>query len=188
REGAELQGKPVVILWTRGRHTGSVRKTPLMRVRDGERYAVVASLGGAPKHPVWYLNLVADPRVSLQDRGELHDYLARVVTDQEKAVWRSNETAVWPDYDTYQASTARVMVEAHEGAVQEPHDVVERPGVHVEHWLRVEQRLVPASAAVEVAHRDSHMGEGGELGHYHLRGGRLGPTLHTGLQPRRVTF
>ena len=109
REGAELQGKPVVILWTRGRHSGSVRKTPLMRVRDGERYAVVASLGGAPKHPVWYLNLVADPRVSLQDGGELHDYVARVVTDAEKAVWWSNATAVWPDYDTYQARTERVI-------------------------------------------------------------------------------
>ena len=107
REGAELQGKPCIILWTKGRHSGNVRKTPLMRVRDGERYAVVASMGGAPKHPVWYLNLVADPRVSLQDGPELKDYLARVTTGAEKAEWWAKATAVWPDYDKYQASTTR---------------------------------------------------------------------------------
>src|SRR6266581_3777978 len=105
REGGDLEGKPVVILWTRGRRTGSVRKTPLMRVRDGERYAVVASLGGAPKHPVWYLNLVADPHVSLQDGTELRDYAAHIATGDEKATWWSRATAVWPDYDNYQAST-----------------------------------------------------------------------------------
>jgi len=107
REGADLQGKPCVILWTKGRHSGTVRKTPLMRVREVDRYAVVASLGGAPKHPVWYLNLVADPRVSLQDGPELKDYLARVTTGTEKAEWWSKATAVWPDYDKYQASTDR---------------------------------------------------------------------------------
>ena len=77
--GAEanlLDGQPCVILWTRGRHTGTVRKAPLMRVNDGEQYAVIASLGGAPKHPVWYLNLVADPHVSLQDGPVLKDYTA----------------------------------------------------------------------------------------------------------------
>ena len=107
REGAELQGKPCVILWTKGRQSGNVRKTPLMRVREGERYAVVASMGGAPKHPVWYLNLVVDPRVSLQDGPELKDYLARVTMGAEKADWWAKATAVWPDYDNYQASTDR---------------------------------------------------------------------------------
>ena len=107
REGAELQGKPCVILWTRGRHSGAVRKTPLMRVRDRERYAVVASLGGAPQHPVWYLNLVADPHVSLQDGPELRDYVARVATGAEKVEWWSKATAAWPDYDAYQARTER---------------------------------------------------------------------------------
>ena len=75
-----------MILWTRGRHSGTVRKTPLMQVTDGAgSYAVVASLGGAPKHPVWYLNLLADPVVSLQDGSELKDYTARVVEGDEKA-------------------------------------------------------------------------------------------------------
>lgn len=107
REGAELRGKPCVILWTRGRQSGAIRKTPLMRVRDGDSYAVVASLGGAPQHPVWYLNLVADPHVSLQDGPELRDYAARVVQGPEKAAWWSRATEVWPDYDNYQARTHR---------------------------------------------------------------------------------
>jgi deazaflavin-dependent oxidoreductase (nitroreductase family) len=106
-EGTELEGKPCVILWTRGRHSGTVRKTPLMRVRDGDRYAVVASLGGAPKHPVWYLNLEADPNVSLQDGAELKDYTARVVEGAEKAAWWKKATEVWPAYDNYQAATDR---------------------------------------------------------------------------------
>ena len=107
REGDQLQGKPCVILWTKGRHSGTIRKTPLMRVRNEDRYAVVASMGGAPKHPVWFLNLVADPRASLQDGDELHDYTARVATGAEKAEWWSKATAVWPAYDNYQARTTR---------------------------------------------------------------------------------
>ena len=107
REGNELQGKPVIILWTKGRRSGAVRKTPLMRVKDGDRYAVVASMGGAPKHPVWYLNLSADPNVRLQDGAELRDYVAREVSGDEKKQWWAKATEVWPDYDKYQASTDR---------------------------------------------------------------------------------
>ena len=66
-EGTELNGMPVVILWTKGRHSGKLRKTPLIRVEHDGTYAVVASIGGAPKHPVWYFNVVADPDVTLQD-------------------------------------------------------------------------------------------------------------------------
>jgi deazaflavin-dependent oxidoreductase (nitroreductase family) len=110
-EGAELQGKPCIILWTKGRRSGKVRKTPLMRVADGEgRYAVVASLGGAPQHPVWYHNLVAHPdEVSLQDGAELRDYRAHEATGDEKAAWWKAATDVWPSYDDYQAATDRVI-------------------------------------------------------------------------------
>ena len=66
-EGNELNGMPVIVLWTKGRRSGKVRKSPLMRVEHDGEYAVVASLGGAPKHPVWYLNLRGDPEVTLQD-------------------------------------------------------------------------------------------------------------------------
>ncbi len=109
-DGLLLNGKPCVILWTRGRHSGTVRKSPLMRVADGEgRYAIVASMGGAPTHPVWYLNVVADPSVSLQDGPELRDYSARVVEGQEKAEWWKRATEVWPAYDEYQAKTDRAI-------------------------------------------------------------------------------
>src|SRR5438067_8956729 len=79
-EGTELQGAPVVILTTRGRRTGKIRKTPLMRVEHDGTYAVVASLGGAPKHPVWYHNLVANPDVTVQDGPTVLEVNAREVT------------------------------------------------------------------------------------------------------------
>lgn len=106
-EGVEMEGAPCVILWTRGRRTGTVRKSPLIRVRHGDEYAVVASMGGAPEHPVWFLNLEADPLVSLQDGPELRDYTARVADAAEKAEWWPRCTEVWPAYDDYQASTER---------------------------------------------------------------------------------
>jgi deazaflavin-dependent oxidoreductase (nitroreductase family) len=108
-EGTDLEGQPCIILWTRGRHSGNVRKSPLMRVTDGERYAVVASLGGSPKHPVWYLNLVADPHVTLQDGPDRRDYTARTVEGEERAEWWERARAVWPAYDDYQARTDRVI-------------------------------------------------------------------------------
>src|SRR5712675_676976 len=76
-EGTELKGKPVILLTTIGAKSGKVRKTPLMRVEHDGEYAVVASLGGAPKHPVWYYNLIADPHVELQDGPAKQDYVAR---------------------------------------------------------------------------------------------------------------
>ena len=109
-EGTELEGKPCVILWTRGRQSGAVRKSALMRVTDDEgQYGVVASMGGAPKHPVWYLNMLADQRVSLQDGAELKDYTARVVEGDEKAQWWKRATEVWPSYDEYQSKTDRAI-------------------------------------------------------------------------------
>ena len=108
-EGGELEGKPCIILTTKGRKSGKLRKTPLMRVTDGERYAVVASLGGAPQHPVWYLNMLADPHVTLQDGPVVKDYVARDVTGDEKAEWWARATEVWPSYDDYQAGTERVI-------------------------------------------------------------------------------
>jgi deazaflavin-dependent oxidoreductase (nitroreductase family) len=107
KEGGELMGKPVIILTTRGRHTGKVRKTPLMRVERDGAYAVVASMGGAPKHPVWYHNLVADPNVTLQDGPNVYQMTAREVHGDEKADWWAVATAAWPAYDDYQARTDR---------------------------------------------------------------------------------
>jgi deazaflavin-dependent oxidoreductase (nitroreductase family) len=106
-EGTEMQGARCVILWTRGRRSGKVRKSPVMRVTDGERYAVVGSMGGAPEDPTWFGNLVADPHVSLQDGPALRDYTARVVEGEEKAEWWRRAAEVWPSYDEYQAKTDR---------------------------------------------------------------------------------
>lgn len=105
--GTELQGKPVVLLTSVGAKTGKLRKTPLMRVEHGGEYAVVASLGGAPKHPVWYHNITAHPRVELQDGTVSGDYDAREVFGAEKARWWERAVAVWPDYAKYQTKTDR---------------------------------------------------------------------------------
>jgi deazaflavin-dependent oxidoreductase (nitroreductase family) len=107
KEGTELKGKPVILLTTIGAKTGKVRKTPLMRVEHDGEYAVVASLGGAPKHPVWYFNIKANPRVELQDGTETHDYEAREVLGDEKAIWWERAVEAWPDYADYQRKTDR---------------------------------------------------------------------------------
>jgi F420H(2)-dependent quinone reductase len=106
-EGTELQGKPVILLSTIGAKTGKLRKTPLMRVEHNGEYAIVASLGGAPKNPVWYYNVKAHPRVELQDGGESHDYDAREVFGDEKAAWWERCVQAWPDYANYQKKTER---------------------------------------------------------------------------------
>ncbi|WP_101832410.1 nitroreductase family deazaflavin-dependent oxidoreductase [Frankia canadensis] len=106
-QGTTLHGRPVIILTTRGAKSGKIRKSPLMRVEHEGAYAIVASLGGAPKHPVWYHNVVADPRVELQDGPVRKDYLAREVTGEEKALWWSRAVTAYPDYDDYQRKTDR---------------------------------------------------------------------------------
>ena len=108
-QGAEWMGGACVVLTTLGAKSGKVRKTPLMRVEHEGRYAVVASLGGAPQHPVWYHNVVASPLVELQDGPVRRDYLAHEATGDEKAEWWARAVAAWPDYETYQASTDRVI-------------------------------------------------------------------------------
>ncbi|WP_228000844.1 nitroreductase family deazaflavin-dependent oxidoreductase [Nocardia australiensis] len=106
-DATSMQGKPVVLLTTRGAKTGKLRKTPLMRVEHDGEYAIVASLGGAPKNPVWYYNIKADPHVELRDGTETKDYLAREVIGDEKAIWWERAVAVWPDYANYQTKTDR---------------------------------------------------------------------------------
>ncbi len=103
----DINGRPVVLLTTRGVRSGKLRKVPLMRVEDGGAYAIVASLGGAPKHPVWYHNVVADPHVELQDGTVTGDFQAREVTGEEKAVWWELAVAAYPDYADYQKKTDR---------------------------------------------------------------------------------
>jgi deazaflavin-dependent oxidoreductase (nitroreductase family) len=106
-QGGDLRGRPVIVLTSVGAKTGKLRKVPLMRVEHEGRYAVVASLGGAPENPLWYHNLKKNPHVELQDRATRRDYTAREVTADEKAVWWERAVEAWPDYAKYQAKTDR---------------------------------------------------------------------------------
>ncbi|MFI6007272.1 nitroreductase family deazaflavin-dependent oxidoreductase [Streptomyces sp. NPDC051243] len=110
-EGTTLMdtGMPVILLTTRGARSGKIRKTPLMRVEHEGRYAAVASLGGAPKHPVWYHNVKADPHVELRDGTQLRDMRAREVTGAEKDEWWERAVAAYPPYADYQKKTDRVI-------------------------------------------------------------------------------
>src|SRR5690349_3766716 len=106
-EGIEMKGKPVVLLTTVGAKTGKLRKIPLMRVEHNGEYAIVASLGGAPRNPVWYYNVAANPRVELQDGPVTGDYDAREVFCEEKAQWWERAVDAFPYYAEYQEKTDR---------------------------------------------------------------------------------
>lgn len=108
-EGAEFMGGPCIILTSRGARSGKLRKTPLIRVTDGASYVVIGSMGGAPTNPNWVHNLRVNPLVELQDGADRREYVVREAEGAEKAGWWSLATQVWPDYDTYQASTERVI-------------------------------------------------------------------------------
>jgi deazaflavin-dependent oxidoreductase (nitroreductase family) len=108
-KGTDLRGMPVIVMTNKGAKSGKLRKTPLMRVEHDGKYAVVASQGGAPKHPFWYHNLVANPHVELQDGPVKQDMVAREVTGEEKAQWWARAVAAYPDYADYQAKTHRAI-------------------------------------------------------------------------------
>jgi deazaflavin-dependent oxidoreductase (nitroreductase family) len=105
--GTTLRDMPVIVLTSRGAKSGKIRKSPLMRVEHDGSYAIVASKGGAPEHPVWYYNVVADPHVELQDGPVRQDMTAREVTGAEKATWWERAVAAYPDYADYQEKTDR---------------------------------------------------------------------------------
>ena len=101
-------GLPVIILTTRGNKSGQLRKTPLMRVEHGGEYALVASMGGAPKHPVWYYNLKADPNAAMvQDGSAPFDVTVRELDGDERAVWWERAVAAYKPYAEYQERTSR---------------------------------------------------------------------------------
>lgn len=106
-KGTTLRGLPVIILTTRGAKSGKLRKIPLMRVEHQGTYAAVASLGGAPKHPVWYFNVLADPHVELRDGNQTWDMKAREISGEEKAAWWERCVSAYPDYAEYQKKTER---------------------------------------------------------------------------------
>ena len=106
-DGVQVQGRDVVLLKIRGRKSGNLHWVPLMRVEHDGRYAIVASVGGGPKHPTWYHNVVADPHVELQDGTVTKDYVAREVAGDEKAAWWTRAVDAYPSYADYQKRTDR---------------------------------------------------------------------------------
>lgn len=102
KEGLDFNGFPCIVLTTTGRKSGKLRKTPLIRVPNGDGYLVVASMGGQPKHPVWYLNLMDTPEVQLQDGPNKRDYTARLAAaDEYDDLWKV-AVAVYSEYEEYQ--------------------------------------------------------------------------------------
>ncbi len=103
-------GLPVIIVTNKGRKTGAIRKTPLMRAMDGSNYILVASQGGAPKNPRWYANLKAEPNVEIRDETQTHSMRVREVVDsvERKRLW-DIAVAAYPPYQEYQDKTDRVI-------------------------------------------------------------------------------
>ena len=111
-EGTTLRdtGLPVIIVTNRGWKTGAIRKTPLMRVADGENYVLVASRGGAPTHPFWYYNLKAEPNVEIRDETQVRAMRVREVVDadERQRLW-AIAVAAFPPYQSYQEKAGRVI-------------------------------------------------------------------------------
>ena len=108
-EGVTIYDRPVVLVTIRGAKSGKLRYTPLMRVEHDGRYALVASKGGAPEHPKWYHNLVANPHVELQDGTVRKEYDAREVGGDERRRWWERAVAAYPPYADYQQKTDRLI-------------------------------------------------------------------------------
>ncbi|TCC55247.1 nitroreductase family deazaflavin-dependent oxidoreductase [Kribbella pittospori] len=103
----DIIGRKVVLMTMRGAKSGKIRKVPVMRVENDGVYAAVASLGGAPKNPVWYYNLKADPKVTLQDGDVTSEYVAREIEGAEYDEWWKRSVDAYPPYAEYQTKTSR---------------------------------------------------------------------------------
>ncbi len=106
-QGTEMRGMPVVVVTNRGAKSGKLRKTPLMRVEHEGSYAAIASQGGAPEHPSWHFNLLADPHVEVQDGPSKQDMVGRVATGDERKEWWRRAVEAFPPYREYQFKTQR---------------------------------------------------------------------------------
>jgi deazaflavin-dependent oxidoreductase (nitroreductase family) len=108
-EGNLLQGRPIILMTSIGASSGKLRKTALMRVEHDGEYAIVASRGGAPKHPSWYHNVVDAPLVELQDGAVRKDYVPRELSGEEREIWWKRAVEAWPPYADYQKKTDRLI-------------------------------------------------------------------------------
>jgi deazaflavin-dependent oxidoreductase (nitroreductase family) len=108
-QGNTIMGRPIILLFTLGAKSGKIRTTALMKVEHDGEYLVVASMGGAPKHPNWYFNLVDAPLVELQDGAARKDYVPRELDGDERAIWWDRAVEAYPPYADYQVKTDRVI-------------------------------------------------------------------------------
>jgi deazaflavin-dependent oxidoreductase (nitroreductase family) len=108
-EGVQVMDRPIVLVTVRGAKSGKLRYTPVMRVEHDGAYAMIASKGGAPEHPKWYHNLVANPHVELQDGSTTKEYDAREVSGAERDEWWERSVAAYPPYAEYQTKTDRLI-------------------------------------------------------------------------------
>lgn len=109
RKGARKWGMNILLLTTRGRRSGLLRRTALIYGMDGDRYLVVPSNGGSARHPAWYLNLLDDPKVEVQVKADKFSAMARVATEREKPELWNRMVSIFPTYRDYQAKTKRVI-------------------------------------------------------------------------------
>lgn len=107
QEANTIMDRPIVVITSRGHRSGKLRKNPVMRVEHDGTYAAVASKGGAPEHPEWFHNFVADPVVDLQDGAEPATYTARLASGEERSTWWERAVAAFPQYAEYQKGTDR---------------------------------------------------------------------------------
>ena len=107
REGNTMRGMPVVIVTHHGRKTGAIRKTPLMRVADGDRYVIVASMGGAPEHPSWFANILANPIVKVELGTETFQARATVADRAERRRLYDQHAELHPGFLDYETKTTR---------------------------------------------------------------------------------
>jgi deazaflavin-dependent oxidoreductase (nitroreductase family) len=109
REGNTMRDLPIIVLTTKGTRSGNLRKTPLMRVEHDGKYLIVASQGGAPKHPVWYHNVAATPAVEIQDGASKQDMAARELAGEEREIWWKRAVDAYPPFAEYQEKTERII-------------------------------------------------------------------------------
>jgi deazaflavin-dependent oxidoreductase (nitroreductase family) len=102
-------GATILLLTTKGRRSGEQRTAPLIYAQDGDRFIVVASMGGAPRHPGWFFNLRSEPSAQVQIKGDVIPVTASVAEGDERARLWDVVLAQWPNYDVYQARTERVI-------------------------------------------------------------------------------
>jgi deazaflavin-dependent oxidoreductase (nitroreductase family) len=106
-KGYLWNGSPILLITTKGRKSGQPRTIPIIFTPVGDKYVIIASKGGSPEHPLWYRNILEEPKVQVQVKGDVFDAVARTAPSPEREQLWAEATKNWPNYDTYQTRTTR---------------------------------------------------------------------------------